>query len=64
MEISVLFKIATVGIVTAIINMVLKKSDKDEIATVVTIAGLVIVLLMVVGMISDLFEELLTIFRL
>lgn len=64
MELSVIFKIATVGIITSVINMVLKKSDKDEFATVVTIVGLVIVLVMMVGMISELFEDLMGIFRL
>lgn len=64
MEIDVIFKIATVGIVTSIINMILKKSDKDEIATVVTIAGLIIVIVMVVQLLSGLFDDLRSIFRL
>ena len=64
MEIDIIFKIAAVGIITAIINMILKKSDKDEIATIVTIAGLVIVLVMVVELLSGLFDDLRTIFRL
>lgn len=58
MEIDIIFKIAGIGILTAIINIILKKSDKDEIATYVTIAGLVIVLLMVLDMIGGLFESL------
>lgn len=58
MEVSIIFKIAGVGLLTAIINMVLKKSDKDEIATLVTLTGLVIVLLMVVDMIGGLFDSL------
>lgn len=64
MEIGILFKIAGIGIITAIINVVLKKSDKDEIATFVTIAGLVIVTLLVVDMLGGLFDSLKSIFRL
>ena len=64
MEFGAIFKIAAIGIITAVINMVLKKSDKDEIATVVTIVGLVIVLAMTVEMISGLFDDLMNVFRL
>lgn len=64
MDVSIIFRIAAVGILTAIVNQVLKKADKDEIATLVTLAGLVIVLLMVVNMIADLFETLRTLFAL
>lgn len=62
MEISIIFKIAAVGLVTALINQVLKKADKDEIATLVTLAGLVIVLIMVINMIGQLFDSLKTVF--
>lgn len=64
MDVSIIFRIAAVGILTAIVNQVLKKADKDEIATLVTLAGLVIVLLMVVNLIADLFETLRTLFAL
>lgn len=64
MDITIIFKIAAVGIVTAIVNQILKKSDKDEIATLTTLAGLVIVLLMVVDMISQLFSTLQSLFGL
>jgi len=62
MDITIIFKIAAVGLITAIVNQVLKKSDKDEIATLTTLAGLVIVLVMVVDMISQLFDTLRTMF--
>lgn len=62
MDISIIFKIAAVGLITAIINQILKKSDKDEIATLVTLAGLVIVLIMVVNMIGQLFDTLKSVF--
>ena len=62
MDISIILKIAAVGILTAIVNQVLKKADKDEIATLTTLAGLVFVLMMVIDIISQLFETLKTLF--
>lgn len=64
MDVGIIFKIAAIGILTAIVNQVLKKADKDEIATLTTLAGLVIVLLMVVDMIAELFETLKMLFGL
>ena len=58
MEIDSIFTIAGVGILTGIINIILKKSDKDEIATFVTLAGLIIVLIMVLDMLGGLFDSL------
>lgn len=56
MEVEIIFKIAAIGILTALISVLLKKSDKDEIATLVTIAGLILVLLIVIDMIVQLFH--------
>ena len=64
MNIDVILKIAGVGLLTAVINIVLKKSDKDEIATFTTLAGLIIVILMVLDMIGGLFDSVRSIFRL
>lgn len=64
MGIDIIFKIAAVGIITAIVGQVLKKADKDEIATLTTLAGLVIVLLMVIDLVSGLFDTLKTMFGL
>ena len=64
MDVSVILKIAAVGLLTAVVNQILKKADKDEIATLTTLTGLVIVLLMVVNMVSELFETLRTLFLL
>ena len=64
MEIGILFKIAAVGIIVTVICQVLKKSDRDDIATVVSIVGLVIVLTVVVGMVGDLFTQIKGIFDL
>lgn len=56
MEIDLIFKIAAIGLIVAVLNQVLAKADKSEYATVITIAGIVIVLLMVIPQISDLFD--------
>ena len=56
MEVEIIFKNAAIGILTALISGLLKKSDKDEIATLVTIAGLILVLLIVIDMIVQLFD--------
>ena len=64
MGIEIVFRIAGVGIITTVINQILKKSDKDEIATLVTLASLVIVLTMVVSMIGELLDTVKTLFSL
>lgn len=58
MDISIIFKIAAVGIIVTIICQVLKKSDRDDIATLVSLAGLIIVLTVVISMIADLFSQI------
>ena len=58
MDISIIFKIAAVGIIVAIICQVLKKSDRDDIATIVSLVGLIIVLTVVISMIADLFTQI------
>lgn len=58
MEIGIIFKIAGIGMITAVLAIILKKSDKDEIATFVTITGLVIVLFFVLDMVANLFDSL------
>ena len=64
MDISILFKIAAIGIIITVICQILKKSDRDDIATLVSIIGLVIVLAVVVGMVGDLFVQIKEIFGL
>lgn len=56
MDYSVIMKIAAIGILTAVVSQVLKNIGKDEIATFATLAGLIIVLIMCVNMISELFD--------
>lgn len=64
MGIEIIFKIAGIGIITAVINNILEKSDKKEIATLVTLAGLVLVLTLILDMLGSLFETLKNIFYL
>ncbi|MBE5754303.1 MAG: stage III sporulation protein AC [Clostridiales bacterium] len=64
MQIDIIFKIAAIGILITVITQVLKKSDRDDIATLVSLAGFIIVLTFVIDMISDLFENIKNIFYL
>ena len=64
MEIDVIFKIAAVGIIVTIVCQILKKSDREDIATIVSLAGLVIVLAVVLDMVVGLFDSLRNIFDL
>jgi stage III sporulation protein AC len=64
MDITILFKMAAIGIIITVICQILKKSDRDDIATLVSIVGLVIVLAVTVGMIGDLFKQIQEIFGL
>ena len=64
MDITILFKIAAIGIIITVICQILKKSDRDDIATLVSIVGLVIVLAIIVVMVGDLFTQIQNIFGL
>ena len=55
MDIDLIFKIAAIGIIVSILNQVLARSGRDEQATMTTLAGLVVVLMMIAQKISDLF---------
>ncbi len=63
MEIDLIFKIAAIGIIVSILNQVLSRSGREEQATMTTLAGLVVVLMMVVQEIADLFELVKTLFK-
>lgn len=56
MEIDLIFKIAAMGIIISILNQVLTRSGRDEQATMTTLAGLVVVLMMLAQKIADLFD--------
>ena len=62
MDIDIIFKIAAIGILTAVINQILKLAGKDEITTFVTLAGIIIVLFTIVDMISNLFNTVKSLF--
>ncbi|HCD69721.1 MAG TPA: stage III sporulation protein AC [Ruminococcaceae bacterium] len=64
MELELIFKIAAVGIIVAILNLILKKTDHDEQAVMLTVAGIVIVLLMLIPEIKSLFEMIQSVFGL
>ena len=55
MDVDFIFRIAAIGILVAVLNQVLSRSGRDEQAMMTTLAGLVVVLMMVVQKISDLF---------
>ena len=56
MDVDLIFKIAAIGILVSVLNQVLSRAGRDEQATMTTLAGLVVVLMMVVQQISGLFE--------
>ena len=55
MEVDLIFKIAAIGILVAVLNQVLTRAGRDEQATMTTLAALVVVLMMVVQEIAELF---------
>lgn len=56
MDIDLIFKIAAIGIIVSILNQVLSRSGREEQATMTTLAGLVVVLMMITEKIADLFQ--------
>lgn len=56
MEIDLVFKIAAIGIIVSILNQVLSRSGRDEQATLTTLAGLIVVLMLIAQKIADLFD--------
>ncbi|MGE5678353.1 MAG: stage III sporulation protein AC [Pseudomonadota bacterium] len=64
MDINLIFKIAAIGIVITVLNRVLDQSGREEMAMMTTLAGVVVVLMMVISMISNLFNSVRTMFNL
>ena len=62
MGIEIIFKIAAIGRLVAVVNQVLKHSGKDELATFTTLAGVIISLFMVLDMILELFNNVKSLF--
>ena len=63
-DVDLIFKIAAIGILVAVLNLLLVRSGREEQALMTTLAGLVVVLMMLVQQISDLFELVKTLFSL
>ena len=63
MDVDLIFKIAAIGILVAVLNQLLVRSGREEQATMTTLAGLVVVLMILVQEISDLFNLIKTLFR-
>ena len=64
MDISIIYKIAALGIIITVVCQILKKSDRDDIAMFVSIIGVILVLTVVVGMVGELFQEIKDVFEL
>ncbi|MBR3630804.1 MAG: stage III sporulation protein AC [Oscillospiraceae bacterium] len=64
MDIDLIFKIAGTGIIVAVLNIVLKKAERDEQAMMTTLAGLIVVLLLIIDQIGMLFETVKAVFGL
>ena len=62
MNIDLIFRIAAIGIVVAVLNQLLVRSGREEQAMMTTLAGLVVVMMMLVREISDLFQLIKTLF--
>ena len=64
MDVDLIFKTAAIGILVAVLNLLLVRSGREEQAMMTTLAGLVVVLMMLVQQISDLFDLVKTLFSL
>ncbi|NLK97525.1 stage III sporulation protein AC [Defluviitalea saccharophila] len=64
MDITIVFKIAAVGILVSVLNQVLVRSGREEQAMLTTLAGLIVVLFWIIQYISDLFQTVQTLFQL
>ena len=62
MNVELIFKIAAIGIIVTLLNQILSKSGRDEQATMVTLAGLIVVLVVIVREIASLFETIKSVF--
>ena len=62
MGVEIIFRIAAIGLISALISVLLKKSNREELATLTTIASLVIVLVMVIDMVVQLCDTIKNLF--
>ena len=64
MDVDLIFKIAAIGIIVAVLNQLLIRSGREEQAMMTTLAGLIVVLMMIIGQISVLFDTIKELFAL
>ena len=64
MDVEIIYRIAAVGILVAVLNQVLIRAGREEQAMMTTLAGLIVVLMMIVGQISELFSTIKYLFNL
>ena len=64
MDVDMIFKIAAIGIIVAVLNQVLIRSGREEQSMMITLAGLIVVLMMLIGEISTLFDTVKSVFGL
>ena len=64
MDVDIILRIAAIGIIVAVVNQILSKSGREEYTMVVTLAGLVIVLMMIIPDINELFRYIKSVFGL
>ena len=64
MDVNFIFKIAAIGFIVAVLNQLLTRSGREEYAMITTLAGLVVVLMMIVPQIGNLFQYIKSIFGL
>lgn len=64
LDVSLIFKIAAIGILMIIIDKILKSSGKDDFAVITNLAGIIIILMMVINLINKLFTAVKTMFQL
>jgi len=62
MTVEIIFKIAGIGIITSIVNQILKQCGKDEIGSIITLAGLIICFMMVLDLVKDLLSTIQNLF--
>ncbi len=62
MDIDLIFKIAGIGIIVAVLNLVLKRAEREEQAMLTTLAGLIVVLMIIINEISNLFDTVKSVF--
>lgn len=64
MDVDLIFRIAGIGIIVAVLNLVLKRAEREEQAMMTTLAGLIVVLVIIVEEIGNLFDTVKTVFGL